>query len=142
MKTIKTLALLATLTSSWLATAVAQPAPAPAPETKPPAQTAPGGENKTIEAAPSPAPASLAGTGAATNSDKGLRFNFRNVPLDTVLNYLSDAAGFIIVLETKVTGNIDAWSNQPLSKAEAVSLLNTVLNQKGYAAIENGRTLT
>ena len=39
MKTIKTLALLATLTSGWLATAVAQPVPAPAPETKPPAQT-------------------------------------------------------------------------------------------------------
>ena len=59
-----------------------------------------------------------------------------------VLNYLSDAAGFIIVLETKVEGKIDAWSNQPLSKEEAVTLLNSVLNKNKYAAIQNGRTLT
>src|SRR5664280_2190687 len=36
-----------------------------------------------------------------TNADE-LRLNFRNAPLEMVLNYLSDAAGFIIVLDTKV----------------------------------------
>ena len=59
-----------------------------------------------------------------------------------VLNYLSDAAGFIIVLETDVKGKVDVWSNQPMTKEEAVSLLNSVLNKNGYAAIQNGRTLT
>ena len=54
----------------------------------------------------------------------------------------SEAAGFIIVLETKLEGKIDAWSNQPLTKEEAVDLLNTVLNKNNYAAIRNGRTLT
>ena len=39
-------------------------------------------------------------------------------------------------------GKVDAWSNQPLSKAEAVDLLNSVLNKNGFAAIQNGRTLT
>jgi general secretion pathway protein D len=58
-----------------------------------------------------------------------------------VLNYLSEAAGFIIVLETSVSGKVDAWSNQPLNKDEAVDLLNTVLNKNGYSAIRNGRTL-
>ncbi len=76
------------------------------------------------------------------NGEPGLRLNFRGVPLDLVLNYLSEAAGFIIVLDTKVTGKIDAWSNQPLSKDEAVDLLNSVLNRNGYAAIRHGRTLT
>lgn len=76
------------------------------------------------------------------NGEPGLRMNFRGVPLDLVLNYLSEAAGFIIVLDTKVTGKIDAWSNQPLSKDEAVDLLNSVLNRNGYAAIRHGRTLT
>jgi general secretion pathway protein D len=70
-----------------------------------------------------------------------LRLNFRGVPLDMVLNYLSDAAGFIIVLDTEVKGKVDVWSNQPLSKEEAVQLLNTVLSKNGYAAIRNGRTL-
>ncbi len=76
------------------------------------------------------------------NGEPGLRLNFRNVPLELVLNYLSEAAGFIIVLDTKVNGKVDAWSNQPLSKDEAVDLLNSVLNRNGYAAIRHGRTLT
>ena len=58
-----------------------------------------------------------------------------------VLNYLSDAAGFIIDMETSVKGNVDVWSNQPLNKDEAIELLNTVLNQNGYAAIRNDRIL-
>ena len=76
------------------------------------------------------------------NGEPGLRLNFRGASLDLVLNYLSEAAGFIIVLDTKVSGKIDAWSNQPLSRDEAVDLLNSVLNKNGYAAIRHGRTLT
>lgn len=71
-----------------------------------------------------------------------LRLNFRGVPLEMVLDYLSEAAGFIIVKETEVKGKVDVWSNQPLSKDEAVELLNTILNKNDYAAIRNGRTLT
>jgi general secretion pathway protein D len=77
----------------------------------------------------------------ANGKDKSLRLNFRGVPLDLVLNYMSEAAGFIIVLDTEVKGKVDVWSNEPLSKEEAVDLLNTVLNQNGYAAVRNGRTL-
>src|SRR3954453_4902802 len=83
-----------------------------------------------------PAPA------VTSNSEKGLRMNFRGVPLDMVLNYLSDAAGFIIILETEVRGKVDVWRNQPLSKDEAVSLLNSILSKNGYAALQSGRTLT
>jgi general secretion pathway protein D len=59
-----------------------------------------------------------------------------------VLNYLSDAAGFIIVLDTPVHGNVSVISNHPMTRDEAVDLLNEVLNQNGYAAIRDGRTLT
>lgn len=76
-----------------------------------------------------------------TNVDE-LRLNFRNAPLEMVLNYLSDAAGFIIVLDTKVNGNVSVISSHPMTRAEAVDLLNSVLNKNGYAAIRNGRTLT
>jgi type II secretory pathway component GspD/PulD (secretin) len=41
-----------------------------------------------------------------------------------------------------VEGKVDAWSNQPLTKDEAVDLLNTILNKNGYAAIRSGRVLT
>ncbi len=74
--------------------------------------------------------------------ERNLRLNFRGVPLDMVLDYLSDAAGFIIILDTEVKGKVDVWSNQPLNRDEAIELLNTVLAKNGYAALRNGRTLT
>jgi general secretion pathway protein D len=76
-----------------------------------------------------------------TNSNE-LRMNFRNAPLEMVLNYLSDAAGFIIVLETHVNGNVTIISTHPVTKEEAVDLLNSQLNKNNYAAIRDGRTLT
>ncbi len=98
---------------------VAQPAPPPAAETP----------------AAEPARPTLA------DGEKGLRLNFRGVPLELVLSYLSDAAGFIIVSKTHVKGKVDVWSDQPLTKDGAVELLNTVLNQNGYAAVRKGRFL-
>ncbi len=71
----------------------------------------------------------------------GLRFNFRGAPLETVLNYLSEAAGFVIVLDTPVKGTIDMWSAQPVSRIEAVQLLNLAINKHGYTATLKGRNL-
>ncbi len=79
---------------------------------------------------------------SGSKGDKSLRMNFRNAPLDQVLNYMSDAAGYIIILETELKGTVDVWSNQPLTKAEAVTLLNSVLSKNGYAVVQDGRFLT
>lgn len=78
---------------------------------------------------------------AAPPADGGLRFNFRGAPLETVLQYLSEAAGLIIVLETPVRGTIDMWSAQPVSRREAVHLLNLALNKNGLTATLQDRTL-
>ncbi|MDB6038760.1 MAG: gspD 1, partial [Verrucomicrobiales bacterium] len=85
---------------------------------------------------------SNAATNSPTGGDKELHLNFRNAPLDMVLNYLSEAAGFIIVLDTKVEGKVDVWSNRPVSKQEAVDLLNSMLKKNGYAAVRNENVLT
>lgn len=81
-------------------------------------------------------------TGADNAGPDQLRLNFDNAPLNTVLKYLSDAAGFVIVLDTQVRGNVSVISSHPMTRSEAVDLLNSVLNQNGYAAIRDGRTLT
>ena len=118
-----------------------QPADKPAVETAGKAAENQPASPTTKEApqTPTPAPAT-----ARLNGETGLRLNFRGVPLEMVLNYLSDAAGFIINIKpgTDVKGKVDVWSNQPLSKDEAVDLLNTVLNQNGFAAVRKERTLT
>lgn len=87
------------------------------------------------------APGPAAATGGSDN-ERNLRLNFRGAPLELVLDYLSEAAGFVIVLETEVRGKLDVWSNQPLTRDEAVDLLNRVLAKNGYAAVRDGRTLT
>jgi len=103
--------------------------PAPAPDS--------GGTNLSL--AVSTNDTAAATTGGSTN---GLRLNFRNAPIDLVLNYLSEAAGFIIELDTRVSGTVSVISSQSMSKDEAVDLLNSVLNKSGYAAIRTGeRTL-
>lgn len=91
-----------------------------------------------LERKPAPVPQLL----VTNETDRGLRFNFRGAPLETVLDYLSDAAGFIIVPEADLKGKVDVISTQPLNKQEAVDLLNTIVSKNGLAAIRNGRTLT
>jgi general secretion pathway protein D len=77
-----------------------------------------------------------------SSTNRNLRLNFRGAPLESVLDYLSKAAGFIILPgQADVKGTVNVWSNQPLNREEAVQLLNTILNQNGYTAIQKGRTL-
>ena len=98
------------------------------------------GEVSTVAAAPE----SAAGIGR-TNSAEALHLEFRNAPLNLVLEYLSDAAGFVINKEADVKGTVDVVSKDPVSKAEAVELLNAALKKNGYAVIResaHGRVLT
>ena len=70
-----------------------------------------------------------------------LTMNFVNAPLEQVLTYLSDAAGFIVQQETRVNGYVTVVGKQ-LSVDEALNLVNTELNKNGYAAIRDDRILT
>jgi general secretion pathway protein D len=77
----------------------------------------------------------------ASDADTGLRFNFHGAPLETVLNYMSDAAGFVVVLQTPVTGTVDMWTTRPVSRDQAVQLLEIALNKNGYSVSVQGQTL-
>jgi len=80
--------------------------------------------------------------GAGTNVND-LTLNFDHAHLGMVLNYLSDAAGFIIVQDTRISSSaVVTVKGKHLTQDEAANLLNAVLNQNGYAAIRDGRTLT
>ena len=79
--------------------------------------------------------------GAAPVPGQGIRLNFQGAALTDVLNYLSDAAGFVIVQEVPVTGTVNIVSRQTITAEEAVDLLNAVLIEKGYVALRSGRIL-
>lgn len=76
-----------------------------------------------------------------TQAPSGILLNFKNAPLSDVLNYLSEAAGFVVVQETPVSGTINVVSLKPVNADEAVDLLNAVLVEKGFIAIRSGRIL-
>lgn len=105
----------------------------------------------TIEATPAPAaeittatttiPSAPAPANSISKDPDGIRLNFQGAALSDVLNYLSEAAGFVIVQEAPVTGTVNVVSRQSLSPEEAVDLVNAVLAEKGYVAIRTGRIL-
>ena len=71
-----------------------------------------------------------------------IQLNFKDTPLTAVMEYLSKEAGFAVVMDAKLEGNIDAISAQPLTVDEAFDVINSILATKGYTAIRNGRILT
>ena len=79
-----------------------------------------------------------------TATDSGLQLQFRQASLDSVLNYLRDAAGFIIHVKPNVpvTPPVDLWHEEPLQPAQAVNLLREDLTRKGCAIIQRGRWLS
>ncbi|MGN6724819.1 MAG: type II secretion system secretin GspD [Tepidisphaeraceae bacterium] len=80
-------------------------------------------------------------TGGVIKSNGRLMINFQDASIDVVLDELSSAAGFIVVKEVKPEGRVTLVSKQPIAPDEAVSLLNTVLRNAGYAAIQQDRIL-
>lgn len=91
----------------------------------------------------------IAGTaGAQTNGvvgtaeDGGLSLNFRNAPIDQVLNYLADAAGFIIQIDSQsLPRGVVNLRGQNLTREEVYLLVTAELSRAGYAAVRRGRTL-
>lgn len=83
------------------------------------------------EDTPPPAPA----------ADVGIRLNFRDAPLGDVLEYLSEAAGFVILQDVAPQGEVTVVSHQPLSADEAADLVISILHEKGYGAVRNNRIL-
>ena len=53
-----------------------------------------------------------------------IRLEFKDASVDSVLDYLSEAAGFIVVKETPVDGRVTVVSRGPVTPAEALTLLN------------------
>ena len=123
------------------------------PEVSAPAPAGSTGQGHPDAVAAAPAALSSAATNTAATTNEapaitaeygagGLRLNFRGAPLSLVLDYLSDAAGFVINKLTDVRGTVEVWSKEPVTKDEAVALLSSVLKKNGYALTRNGRILT
>ena len=71
----------------------------------------------------------------------GLLLNFRDAPLQAVLEYLSEQAGLIVINDTQVQGRITVVNRQPITLDEAINLINTLLMEQGYTAVRRDKLL-
>lgn len=111
------------------------------------------GPDATPSAAAAPAPATPAAAPAVSSAvfspsptdevtpGGELRLNFRGVPVDVVLDYLSRAGGFVIVREAPIPGTLDIVSHNPVTPDEAVAILHSVLGDQGYGVLRTERLL-
>ncbi len=74
-------------------------------------------------------------------ADTKILLNFKDASLETILEYLSEVAGLVVVADESLGDRLTVISRQSLNIDEAVSLINTILKEKGYAAVRMGRTL-
>lgn len=72
---------------------------------------------------------------------EGLVMNFDQATLKTVLDYLAERAGLIIINESDLQGRVSIFNRKPMSVDSAVDVLNTVLFEEGLTAIRRGKVL-
>jgi general secretion pathway protein D len=71
-----------------------------------------------------------------------IKLNFQDAPLQTVLEYLSEAAGLTVVSDQPLAGSrITVISRQPITLDQAVSLINSALKESGSTTVLIGKTL-
>ncbi len=89
-----------------------------------------------------PAPVGSATAVAPVRRDDGkVVLEFRGARLGQVLDHLSAAAGFVITNAIDLPNPITLVAKQPLTPAEAIEAINSVLVDQGYVAIVRGTTL-
>ena len=77
----------------------------------------------------------------AAPTAKNIKMNFKDTPLETVLEQLSEMSGIVIVKDLTIEGRITVISKKDMDVDEAITLLNAVLKEKGYVGIRTGRIL-
>ena len=131
------------------------PAQAKVPEAKPHAETMPGGPGFAMPGpwkqgpplgGPGFAPGPVKPVGPterlapAKPSDK-LRFNFRYQPWKDVLDWFAETADLSLVGDNIPKGTFNYTDSREYTAAEAIDLLNGVLQTKGYTLVRKGRML-
>jgi len=71
-----------------------------------------------------------------------IKLNFQDAPLQTVLEYLSETTGLTVVSDEPLfDGRMTVISRQPISLEQAVSLINSILKERGLTTVLNGKVL-
>jgi general secretion pathway protein D len=67
--------------------------------------------------------------------------NFKDVPLDTVLNFLSQNIGFQIISDGAIDTRVTIISKKPVTAEQAITMLSAALKVNGFAVTREGQIL-
>lgn len=70
--------------------------------------------------------------------EKYLTFNFENTPIETVLNYISQETGLMVINEAGASGRVNAVSARKIPMSEVLDFLNSILRPQGFTAVKIG----
>lgn len=102
----------------------------------------PGAAGAWGQAAPTTRPAPAAGASTQpVRAGASVVMNFKDAPLDAVLDYLSKNLGFEVIKDGPIDARVNLSSKQPVSADDAIALVNAALKANGFIAIRDGRIL-
>src|SRR4051812_35096402 len=90
-----------------------------------------------------PAPAFAQGSKTQAPADASPRgrdqvvLNFVNADLDAVVKAVGQATGKNFVIDPRVKGTVNLVTEEPVSRAQALATLGSVLRMQGYAMVES-----
>ncbi len=70
---------------------------------------------------------------------QNIKLNFKDTPVEAVLEQLSELTGLTIIKDVTVDGRITIISKQSMNLDDAIALINSVLLEKGYVGIRTGK---
>ena len=77
----------------------------------------------------------------AVNSEKKLKINMNNVDIKQVIQWMSEQTKKNFIVDPRVKGRVNVYSNQSMTLTEAYQVFLTMLDVYGFAAVESGNNI-
>ena len=75
------------------------------------------------------------------NSEKKLKINMNNVDIKQVIQWMSEQTKKNFIVDPRVKGRVNVYSNQSMTLTEAYQVFLTMLDVYGFAAVESGNNI-
>ncbi len=75
------------------------------------------------------------------NTEKQLKINMNNVDIKQVIQWMSEQTKKNFIVDPRVKGRVNVYSNQSMTLTEAYQVFLTTLDVYGFAAVESGNNI-
>jgi general secretion pathway protein D len=86
-------------------------------------------------------PPQIANDQLAVNSERKLKINMNNVDIKQVIQWMSEQTKKNFIVDPRVKGRVNVYSNQSMTLNEAYQVFLTTLDVYGFAAVESGNNI-